>query len=191
MSPRVLATWAFLVLWGAGSTLAIGSLMVNHTVALPEPTDAELLIASARRAVGPTGRLHIVPGNCSCTDRLVEHLLERRAYDTEVVAMVGPSPGRLEQLRGAGYEVVSVAPDQVREQLGVVAAPIWVDLHLEEVRYAGGYFARPAAAHPLLIDYLRRLDRGDRVPPLPIYGCAVDATLAQQLDPLGLGATAE
>lgn len=188
MTLRTAATWGFLAVWLLGTTVAIGSLMVSHTVALPGPTRAETLLAEARAEVGSDGLFHVVPANCSCTDALVDHLVERGAQGTEVVAFVGPRRPRHMGLEAAGYRVRAVDPETVEAELGVVAAPVWVDLRADQVRYAGGYYGRPAAVNPLLVDIRERLDGGEAVPPLPIYGCAVDAALARQLDPLRLRA---
>jgi len=183
---RASAGWAFLVVWLIGTTVGIGSLMVNHTVALPEPTRADRLIGVALATVGPDGLFHVVPANCSCTDSLVDHLVLRGAQGEEVVAFVGPRRPRHMGLEAAGYRVLSVSPDTVEAELGVVAAPVWLALESGDVRYAGGYYARPAAVEPKLLDTLAKLERGASVPPYPIFGCAVDANLARRLDPLGL-----
>lgn len=54
------------------------------------------------------------------------------------------------------------------------------------VRYLGGYYDHPSASNPLDLRLREALDRGERVAPLPIYGCAVSPRLREAFDPLGL-----
>jgi hypothetical protein len=187
MQLRVAFGWSFLAVWGAGTTVALGSLMVSHTVALPEPTSVDRFAAAARREIGQRdGLLHVIPADCSCTDALVDHLVARGAGEGEVVAFVGPRRPRRMGLESAGYRVVAVAPEEVERRVGVVAGPVWLALRQDEVAYAGGYYGRPAAVEPLLVPTLADVEAGRPVRGLPIFGCAVDAGLKRQLDPLGL-----
>jgi hypothetical protein len=54
------------------------------------------------------------------------------------------------------------------------------------VRYVGGYTPRKQAADIRDVQILAAVRAGERVVPLPTFGCAVGARLSQTVDPLGL-----
>jgi hypothetical protein len=54
------------------------------------------------------------------------------------------------------------------------------------MRYAGGYFNHPAALFPQDAGIHAELAQGATPKPLPVYGCAVSASLQKKVDPLGI-----
>ncbi len=182
---------AFLLLWAPLAIGIIGLLMVNHTVAMPSPTRLDR-VEAALRTVAPDGHLvvHVIFAGCSCTDSLVDHLIARGADPSrrEVVWFVGTMLPRHQPLGAAGYELRTPTAEELSAELDLKAAPLLFALRDGHLAYAGGYFALPAAVRPLDQQLLAALDDGEAADPLPVFGCAMDATLRRAVDPLGLQA---
>lgn len=182
-----------LAVWAPVALVVIALLMVNHVVAMPEPSDVDRLHAAVEALVG--GRadrravVHVIYAGCSCTDGLVTHLDTRGpgADTDEVVLYVGADAERQARLAARGFRVEPLPRSELEERFALRAAPILVVLEPEgELAYVGGYYRYPAAVHALDEQILARIDGGERPEGLPIFGCAVDPALARQLDPLGL-----
>lgn len=174
---------AVLLVWAPLAAAVVGLLMVNHTVAMPGPEDAELL--NARLAELRDGAVvHVVAEGCSCTDRLFQHLVERGG-EGEHLLYVGSRSDRVELARAAGYVVESIHPEDLARRWGLRAAPVLL-VGGRGVLYAGGYFRRPAALVPRTEEILTAIDAGEPPPGLPVFGCAVETELRRAADPLGL-----
>lgn len=176
-----------LLVWVPLVMIVIGLLMVNHTIAMPSPDRPELLQAALLELdEGPDVTVHIIYANCSCTDLLVEHLISRRANPSELVLYVGePRPSHT-ALSTSGFKVIRLLPGELETKLGLEAAPVLLALRGGTLAYAGGYFRYPAAVRPLDVSIVQRIDQGEAVKGLPIFGCAVSPRLQRQVDPLGL-----
>lgn len=184
-------TKVLLVIWGFAVVAGGSSLMVNHLVSMPRPDDL------ARVAQGLTkwthGRgdtvVHIIPHRCSCTNLLVDHLLERGPLPglTEHVVLSGPLPERETAASRAGFLVHRSTPAELRDHSDVRAGPLMVVLDPDgSAAWVGGYFDGPALDHPRDMRVLAALRQGVDAPALPVFGCAIDPLLRDQLDPLGL-----
>lgn len=183
---------AFLAVWFCLLALGMASLMMNHVFAMPAPTDDERLeaaLAKVRRHSDRPLALHIIYENCSCTNLLVEELLERGPTNhwEEVILFVGASPERHRRAQRNGFETHQSSALQLKTQWGVEAAPVLLLLDQSgALAYAGGYFETPATVSPQEVRLMRQLLEGTELSPLPIYGCAVSAQLQAQTDPLGI-----
>ena len=174
---------AVLLIWAPLAAAVVGLLMVNHTVAMPGPEDAEL-VAARLAELGDSAVVHVVAEGCSCTDRLFQHLLERGGKGEHLV-YVGSRPERVELARAAGYAVQTTDPEALARDWGLRAAPVLL-VGGGVVLYAGGYFRRPAALVPRTVEILTAVEAGEPPPGLPVFGCAVETELRRAADPLGL-----
>ncbi|MEE4301940.1 MAG: hypothetical protein V2J24_21055 [Pseudomonadales bacterium] len=184
----------FLGTWALLCACLLGALSMGHVVAFPEPERDRLagLLAALHEFGGDApGRLavHVIASDCSCTESLFRHLVEHGPVDDteEVILFVGPEHrGKRAASRAAGYRFVNIAHEEL-EALGLESAPVLADFAADgRIRYLGGYYDHPSASNPLDLRLRTALDRGERVAPLPIYGCAVSARLREAFDPLGL-----
>lgn len=181
------------MVWAPLTLVVTGALMVNHVIALPQPTETGAMIA-AMSALGDTRGdsplvVHVVADGCSCTDSLFDHLLSRgpRGDLDEVILFVGADPDRESAIRAAGYRLAVTDRAGLLAGYGLESAPILVVVEPpDRLRYIGGYYRFPAAVRPLDEQVLASLDAGTAHAPLPIFGCAVSERLAEQIDPLGL-----
>lgn len=180
---------AFLAIWAPLSVTVIGLLMVNHTVAMPSPSDLQRLRSGVDALRGDAERItiHVIYAGCSCTDRLIDHLIARGAGPgPELVFFVGQPLQRHLGLSEAGYQLVLTDDGALRDQLSIDAAPVLIEVAQGQLSYVGGYFRYPAAVRPLDVSLRHAVDAGQRPEPLPVFGCAVTPELAARLDPLGL-----
>jgi len=179
-----------LALWAPTTVAVVGLLMVNHTLAMPDPDDLGRLRRGLARLAPAADRrvVHVIGAHCSCTDRLVDHLIARGASPDhpELVVFAGPMRPRHKPLGDAGYRIEHTTPEGLAEQLSIRAAPVLLIEDDGGLRYVGGYFRTPAAAVPVEERLVDAVWQGLAPAPLPIFGCAVEPALRAQLDPLGL-----
>jgi hypothetical protein len=182
---------AVLGIWTVTVVLVGGTLMVQHVVAMPAPT-AERVAAGVPAWVdgAPHTVVHVVPDRCSCTHQLLDHLVQRGPLPglREVVVLSGPLPAREPAMRQAGFDVQVRSPPELADTAGIRAGPLLV--HLDgrgQVDWSGGYYATPALVRPRDLSVLAELARGGLPAPVPVFGCAIDPMLRDQLDPIGLG----
>lgn len=172
--------------WAIATVGVVGALMVNHTVSMPAPWRDSVEHKAAQTFGASPGVLHVIYAGCSCTNGLVDHLLDQpdSPVNQHVIFVGEPRPRHLPLWDRFPVEQASQA--YASTELGVPAAPVFGVWNGTELRYLGGYFALPAAIHALHEDIVLRSLEGQGVEPLPVFGCAVDPALSAQLDPLGL-----
>jgi hypothetical protein len=184
--------WALagLVVWAIATTLLAAQLMVAHSVAIAPPARTARLRAGLVAALPPAPRriAHLIPTQCSCTLRILEHLAARgpRPGWTETIVLAGGGLAVPPALAAAGFTVRLVPAPWLAEALALDGAPVMAALVGDEVRWAGGYFDSAAADRPLDAEVLAELDVGGAPAALPIFGCPVAPALARRLDPLGV-----
>ncbi len=193
-AAKRIATRAALALWFA-AMLAIGvSLLVRHSVALPRPTaDAELARSmSALRSPLDVDRwmvVHVLYGECRCSQRIAEHLLSSpRPVDVvEYVLLVGADAALEARLTVRGFRTTVVASSELAERYHVVAAPLLVVIAPSGgIRYAGGYTTRKQGPDPQDLSLVATARDERWTDALPVFGCAVSEKLQRELNPLGL-----
>jgi hypothetical protein len=187
-------------LWAAVATVAVGSLAMNHTAALPArqeglaPAAVERAFAQLQTDSRKRLLVHVVASDCSCAQRLTRHVLSRpRLPDTaEVLLLVGPVKPWQALAAAAGVVIHAIDADTLQQRYGLDAAPVLVALAPGgRMDYLGGYFDHPAALHPqdqrLHAQWLQGSGAPGTAPaPLPVYGCAVSPSLRRATDPLGV-----
>ncbi len=178
--------------WLALALLGIASLGVSHTAPMPNPTPQERLthaLLDLRTRSDSMLLVHVIYANCSCTERLFKHLVERRAMRgvDETILFVGDDAAKKARARGAGYRFATVTPAELGTRFGLEVAPVMFAFTREgRLAYAGGYFDRPAAVVALDERIVSEVEHGATAEPLPVYGCAVSAELQKSVDPLGI-----
>ena len=188
---------ALLVLWGAVALVASAYLLGSHLVPLPAPTAIDARLSAAVAAYAGTGApahdavmMHVLYTGCKCSQNVAEHLLARgpKAGDRELVIVVGDAAeGDVARLAAAGFDTRSIDPETLHETYGIEAAPLLVVADPSgHVRYVGGYGDRKQSPVLRDVEIAARIARGDAVDPLPLFGCAVSASLRSSVDPLGV-----
>ncbi len=136
--------------------------------------------------------VHVIYENCSCTDSLMDHLMERSAlpWVREVILFVGRGHEDLLGLEAAGFELHMTSQDKLVQDFSIESAPVLIAVDSDgSLLYVGGYYRFPAAVRPLdqkILSHVLVESRSMPSLPLPVYGCAVDKKLQEALDPLGL-----
>lgn len=188
-----------LLVWGAVCVMIGAYLLASHLLTLPapRPTDPVLhqAIAAHRR---PDQRdrwlvLHVVFDECTCSRRVLEHLLAdpRPPGIVERIVLVtehrAARAAWIDEIPAHGFDLDVVTPDRLVADYHVEAAPLLVvvDPH-DTVRYVGGYTPRKQAADVRDVAVIAAVQRGDTVEPLPTFGCAIGRALSSKLDPLGI-----
>jgi hypothetical protein len=188
--------------WAAG-ILAVGaSLMAGHLVSLPVPraTDSRLrasLAAGPGVAKGRWSAHHVLYQSCGCSQRVLAHLLERRARPDLVETVVYVrDPGAADatglaalraQVQRAGFGFEPSTPAELERRYAVESAPfLLVGGGAGEVLYAGGYTERSGSQQIQDTEIIDRLEAGHPRGALPVFGCAVSSRVQQAIDPLGL-----
>jgi hypothetical protein len=184
-----LGSWAVLmVIIGA-------SLMVNHWVPLPRP-ELEQSVGKTSLAglqtVDAENRwvaIHFLYADCPCSRRVLDHLLEQppRMDVSELVVLIGDAEELALKAEAQGYAVDAVAPEELLAKYGVEAAPLLMVFDTTgQQRYVGGYTSRKQLLNIQDRVILEKLQSGQEVEPLPLFGCAVSARLKSLVDPFGL-----
>lgn len=135
--------------------------------------------------------VHVMYRACPCSVRTLAHLVERRAVlgIDELVLLVDddPAPGEVEQpLRAAGFRVAGITPRGLAETYGIEAAPVLVVVKPDGgLAYVGGYNRRKQEPRYMDVAIARDAMQAAEPSPLPVFGCATSARLADAVDPFG------
>ena len=138
--------------------------------------------------------MHVLYERCGCSSRVAETLLARgaRADLRELVIIVDDDektidPARVAALRARKFPVALLSTKAVAERLHVVAVPLLMIVDAgDRIRYAGGYTTRRESRVIEDARVIAEVTAGRQPEPLPIFGCAVAASLQRTLDPLRL-----
>jgi hypothetical protein len=182
----MLAAWIVVMLVG------LAALSLEHMASLPEPDDEALLsraMLGLRRNPGKDFLVHVIYAECSCSRALLGHLIARHPFRgaEEAVLFAGANPIKQRDLaERAGFAFTTVSARELAPRFGLEAAPVLIVFDSKgRLRYAGGYYAHPAAITPLDERIYAKLATGAEVEPLPVFGCAVSLRLQKSLDPIG------
>ena len=182
--------------WVLGFVVVGAYLLAPHLLTLPS-SDAAASVTrrfTAPRLPGERGRwllVHVLDEDCACSLRVLDHLLTTpRPVDVVervvLIARSGNAP-RVAAIRARHFDLDVVTPEQLGERYHLEAAPLLVVVDPSDtVRYLGGYTTRKQASDVRDVAIAAAVVRGERVTPLPTFGCAVGASLRTTVDPLGL-----
>lgn len=192
--PIALAAWAGLGLVG------MSTLMAGHFYTLPEPeiADPQLVarLAGLRAGVAPGEwqAIHVLYSACLCSQRIFDHLFdsERPTDFHETILLVGndsvgDDSAVTVRAHDAGFELVTVTPQELVAEFHIEAAPLLLVMDpAGRIRYAGGYSERKQGYEALDREVMEGLKSGAAPSELPLFGCGVGKQLQAALDPLGL-----
>lgn len=193
-AARVLGRAGFAV-WATVSVGLVGMLMAGHLIALPhpEPTDPAVAAALGRveRTRGQWLAVHVLYEACGCSKRVLHRILDGapRTDADELIVLVSEKPStRLKNRADArGHRMVQVTPPELWTRFRMESAPMLALLSpAGDVAYLGGYTDRKRGPDIRTDALLAAVKAGERPRALPVYGCAVSATLQSKVDPLGL-----
>jgi hypothetical protein len=180
-----------LTAWAGVALVALSSLAVPHMAPMPQ-AQREARLAGALLELRTERRarflVHVIAADCSCTQRLFEHLLARGPFAgaEEVIVFVGEDAVKRDAATRAGFRYTTLDAAELARRFGLESAPVLFAFDGESLRYAGGYFNHPSTLVALDADIAHRVTAGESPPPLPVYGCAVSDRLRKAVDPLGI-----
>lgn len=191
-NPRLVALVG-LGVW-VGLCMIVGSyLLASHMLSLPTPAAGDPTLRqtiTANRGVDQADRwlvLHVLSEDCTCSRRVLDHLLAgtRPAGVVERIVLVSEHASAAAEwgpaIRDHGFDLEVVAPDDLVARYRIESAPLLVIVDpRDEVRYMGGYTPRKHAADVRDLALIGAVRRGETVEPLPSFGCAVGRTLASR-----------
>ncbi|HEX4455940.1 MAG TPA: hypothetical protein VH143_34000 [Kofleriaceae bacterium] len=175
---------AVLIAWFVVVTVGSAGLLARHLLALPAPAPTSdlgaRLLALRGGAPGTWVAVHVLGGDCRCSQRIADHLIAsaRPAGWAELVLWIGDSPpSGLEQ----HFDVRRVDAARLAA-LGIEAAPLLVAIAPDgSVRYAGGYTDRKQGPVEHDLEILSAVRASLPPPSLPVFGCATSDRLRARL----------
>jgi hypothetical protein len=185
-------THCLLGLWFGVIFVCIASLSIKHLAPLPVPVRLDrlaLAMRSLRSADSGPLLVHVIDAECSCAEGLFAHLIARRRFPgtEEIMLFVGNNPEKQIAAEHAGFRFATLSAGELVARYRLEAAPLLVMLDSAgQLLYAGGYYRYPSALTPLDKEMFDQLNRGEKVQPLPIFGCAVSPRLQKALNPFGI-----
>jgi hypothetical protein len=194
LSRKPWIAWSLLAGWAILLIVVIASLSVKHLASLPRPNNYALLnrVLKYRRSSSLDFLVHVIYSECTCSSRLLTHLVARRPFagTEELILFVGVDPSKEKLARNSGFEFVTVTASELLSDFGLEAAPVLVMFDSAgKLRYAAGYYDNPATVISLDEKIHVQFLAHARIEPLPIFGCAVSPQLQRSLDPLRLSPT--
>lgn len=184
-----------LVIWAPALLVVCAFLLVGHWVTLPLPSGDDPKLARAiqqQRDFDEMGQwlaVHVLYARCDCSMRIVDHVLNRTRIPgvKEKIILVESQPHWEAEAKAKGIAVEVIRRDQLLSVYNIPAAPVLVVADpTGAIRYAGGYTTHkqgPDIRDVAVIDGVRQQHPQA---PIPLFGCAVAATLSAMLDPLGI-----
>jgi hypothetical protein len=188
MTPVASRAWfgrAVLIAWFVVVTVGSAGLLARHLLALPAPAPtSELgarLLALRGGAPGTWVAVHVLNGDCRCSQRIADHLIAtaRPAGWSELVLWIGDTapPSALEQ----HFDVRRIARTRLAA-LGIEAAPLLVAIAPNgDVPYAGGYTDRKQGPVEHDVEILSAVRASLPAASLPVFGCATSDRLRARL----------
>jgi hypothetical protein len=184
-------------IWVVSCVVAGSYMLAGHLLTLPTPDITDLGLqrsAVVERRAFQQGRwlaVHVLDQDCKCSLRVLDHLLAdpRPAGVAERIVLIASevSPDQVTAIRARGFDLDIVSPEELAARYHVEAAPLLIVIDpADTVRYVGGYTPRKQAADVRDVAVVEALRRGQRVEPLPTFGCAVGRSLKATVDPLGM-----
>ena len=181
-----------LVIWFALSLVGLASLSVNHIFAMPIPKDEVKVTRSIwtlRKGQEPYFVVHVIYQNCSCTESLFAHLLQRGRFpkSEELILFVGENDGKKKKALEKGFRFLQSDATHLEVKYGLESAPVLLVFDGRgQMRYIGGYYNHPSAIFPLDVKVFEQVNHQKAPKTLPIFGCAVRRGVQKSMDPFGL-----
>lgn len=181
-----------IAVWATVTIIGLASLSLGHMAAMPEPKDEARLareMLALRHDPARSFMVHVISADCSCTQRLFAHLLERDRFPgaEEIVLFVGEDAAKGRAAKAAGLRFIVTSPAALAARYGIEAAPVLIAFDAGgRLLYVGGYYNHPSTLFPLDEKIHAELAQGTIPKPLPVFGCAVSQRLQKSVDPMGI-----
>ena len=180
--------------------LVLSTLMTSHWIPLPTPDSADSrlhtglsLLLLTDGGAAPSNQwttYHVLYSGCRCSRQVFDYLAARLpgAGHRDVVLLVGGNDEELETVCAThAVPCLPLSQEQLEQQLGIESAPLFIATDPAGVpRYVGGYTDRKQSLDYRDLEVLARLQAGESVQPLPVFGCGVSTSLQDALDPFGI-----
>jgi hypothetical protein len=130
-----------------------------------------------RRPIDGATIVHVLAADCACSQAVAEHLLSRGADPAELehVWIVGDAGNLGEQLAHKGYRPGATSAEEVRQRLGIAAAPLLVVFERggSAALYAGGYSPHrlEGAGDARVASIVSTVRAGKAQARYPVHGC--------------------
>lgn len=186
---------SFIFFWVVSLSLVIGSIHAWH-FADYTPQNGKF---SADQLIGDTqnfGVIHFLTPECSCSQSIFEHLMQRGPLDketaTESVVIIDDNKLEYaEKLKARGFPSTSYTSEDLSSLFtaGVTGVPLLVIFDSQKVtRYVGGYSERLITPFTQIDipSFLKSLSQGRELSSHPVRGCSVSKEYKKILDPLGI-----
>lgn len=188
---REAAVVLLLALWATAMAFVCATLMIGHWVPLPTPkvgTRPQFAFPSHASANEGWKVLHFLYSECTCSKRILNHLLLREPIQgiEETIVMVGGQDSHKERISDEEFHWDWVTPEELKSKYSVEAAPLLVVLDPSHtIRYSGAYTARKQGFSIQDVSLITRIRAGESVRPLILMGCGVSKELQSLTDPFG------
>ena len=192
---KVLFSKLLFLSWLVASTTIAAALMAKHEIALPVPENNDpRLLGSLRALRGSADQrkllaVHVMYSACRCSQRIIDHLVDspRPRGLSEKVILVDPTPDLVARLSAKHFEVIAVTPKELEARFHVESAPLFVLLdERDQLRYLGGYTRQKQGLDMEDLAIIEGVQHSQRLPSLPVLGCAVSDQLKLLINPLRL-----
>ncbi len=188
---RIPIVKAVLLVWGVATSGLGVMLMARHELALPVPAKNDPVLLSALDGVSAGQAhgfraVHFLYGPCRCSQRIVDHLVERgpKKPFAESVVIASDDGDFGQRLSRAGFAVTRVTPTELRDKYRIEAAPMMVVVSPGgEILYAGGYTRVKQSADVADVEILEGALAAREHETLPVAGCGVSQRLRTFLNP--------
>lgn len=180
----------FFCTWLVATVLAGGVLNSFHQPF--QPPDRAIVALAPPPAHAGWRAIHVLSGSCSCSQRVMQHLLARPPLDhaeEQIVVIDGDEPylegsrALLQHLADRGTAVLHRSSAAIPQAIGLRGVPLLILVAPDQhVAYLGGYGSRDEDD----ITLLQQVRLAGHAAALPVLGCAVGTRLRRTADPLHL-----
>lgn len=189
--------YAFATFWVLGlSALIAYQHALHHADLSPAPNASLALPELSSNPAVAFGVLHFVTPACSCSNSIIDHLLDRGplpAQDAQEMVYVIDGGESLwsQRLSEKGFRVQAISTERLEKDYAdsLRGVPLLVIFdRTQTVRYAGGYTDQQITPFSKIDvkSFLDNVRDGEALVALPVKGCAVSQKYQKILDPLGL-----
>jgi thioredoxin-related protein len=163
------------LIWFTVLSIPLSMMMGSHQLSLKSSKNPALTNLSATQSKAWT-IMHFVNPECGCSEKVVTSLKNRKAKDiktSEQVFILGKNAQWEQNLKAAGYKVMTGKMDDFAEKYSISAVPQLVIINAQkEILYTGGYSSKRGPAsivedEQIFQEVTAKKNSTER----PIYGC--------------------
>lgn len=185
----------FVFIWVISISLVIGSIHSWH-YAEYNISQKSLKLDNIKVAKNHYGVLHFLTPTCSCSEKILSHLLKRgplkREVGIEKIVLIDDTPENYTQkLKERGFDIDHYSFEEATKKYSesIRGVPLLIIFNDEkEAKYVGGYSDKLITPFTNIDikKFLTEIKSGRAIASLPVRGCAVSKEYQTILDPLGI-----